>query len=101
MGYVSFPLYSENDDEVKALEIDSGKGCIAPSVKTIQDGSYVPFSRPQFLYLNKKSLKKPEVKAFVDYYLENVADLAESTGFVPLTEKQVARSETEAKRAGP
>jgi phosphate transport system substrate-binding protein len=99
-GFVAFPVYAENEDQVKAVEVDSGKGCVAPSLETIQDGSYQPFSRPQYLYLSEPSLKMPHVKAFVDYYLENVADIAESVGFVPLTERQLAKSKAEAKKAG-
>jgi phosphate transport system substrate-binding protein len=98
MGFVSFPSYTENEDGLKALEVDGGKGCVDPSVETIQDGSYVPLSRPQFLYLSKMELKKPAVRAFVDYYLENVADVAESAGFVPLTEEQAEEAEKLAKK---
>jgi phosphate transport system substrate-binding protein len=97
-GFVDFPVYAENEDQVKALEVDGGKGCVGPSMETIQDDSYTPFSRPQFLYLSDVASKKPAVKAFVDYYLENVAGVAESVGFVPLTEEQAEEAEAVAKR---
>jgi phosphate transport system substrate-binding protein len=100
MGYAGFSYYTENEGKLKALEVDSGKGCVGPSVETAQDGSYSPLSRPLFIYPSDAALKKPEVKAFVNYYLENVTDIAEAVGFVPLTEEQLAASETAAKKAG-
>jgi phosphate transport system substrate-binding protein len=100
MGYAGFSYYTENEGKLKALEVDNGKGCVGPSVETAQDGSYAPLSRPLFIYPSNSALKKPEVKAFVDYYLENVNDIAEAVGFVPLTEEQLEESEAAAKKAG-
>jgi phosphate transport system substrate-binding protein len=100
MGYAGFSYYTENEGKLKALEVDNGKGCVGPSVETAQDGSYAPLSRPLFIYPSDAALKKPEVKAFVDYYLENATGIAESVGFVPLTEEQLEESEAAAKKAG-
>jgi len=100
MGYAGFSYYTENEGKLKALEVDNGKGCVGPSVETAQDGSYSPLSRPLFIYPSDAALKKPEVKAFVDYYLENATDIAESVGFVPLTEEQLEASETAARKTG-
>jgi phosphate transport system substrate-binding protein len=100
MGYAGFSYYTENEGKLKALEVDNGKGCVGPSVETAQDGSYAPLSRPLFIYPSDAALKKPEVKAFVDYYLENASGVAESVGFVPLTEAQLEESETAAEKAG-
>ncbi len=100
MGYAGFSFYQENEDNLKALEVDNGKGCVLPSVETAQDGSYAPLSRPLFMYPSEEALKKPEVKAFITYYLENVNSAAESLGFVPLTEEQLSASETAAAKLG-
>jgi phosphate transport system substrate-binding protein len=100
MGYAGFSYYTENEGKLKALEVDNGKGCVGPSVETAQDGSYAPLSRPLFIYPSDSALKKPEVKAFVDYYLENATGVAEAVGFVPLTEEQLEESEAAAKKAG-
>jgi phosphate transport system substrate-binding protein len=100
MGYAGFSYYTENEGTLKALEVDNGKGCVGPSVETAQDGSYAPLSRPLFIYPSDAALQKPEVKAFVDYYLENATGIAESVGFVPLTEEQLEESEAAAKKAG-
>jgi phosphate transport system substrate-binding protein len=100
MGYAGFSYYTENEGKLKALEVDNGKGCVGPSVETAQDGSYSPLSRPLFIYPSDAALKKPEVKAFVDYYLENVTDVAEAVGFVPLTGAQLKESEAAAAKVG-
>jgi phosphate transport system substrate-binding protein len=100
MGYAGFSYYTENEGKLKALEVDSGKGCVGPSVATAQDGSYSPLSRPLFIYPSDSALKKPEVKAFVAYYLENVTGVAEAVGFVPLTAEQLTESEAAAEKVG-
>jgi phosphate transport system substrate-binding protein len=100
MGYAGFSYYTENEGKLKALEVDGGKGCVAPSVESAQDGSYTPLSRPLFIYPSDAALQKPEVKAFVEYYLENATGVAESVGFVPLTAEQLSASEAAAKKAG-
>lgn len=100
MGYAGFSFYQENEDSLKALEVDNGKGCVLPSVETAQDGSYAPLSRPLFMYPSEQALAKPEVKAFISFYLENVNSVAESLGFVPLTEAQLEESEAAAAKVG-
>ena len=100
MGYAGFSFYTENEGSLKALEVDNGKGCVPPSVETAQDGSYAPLSRPLFMYPSRQALQKPEVKAFIAYYLENVNSVAEALGFVPLTEEQLAESEAAAAKIG-
>ena len=100
MGYAGFSYYTENEGKVKALEVDNGKGCVGPSVETAQDGSYAPLSRPLFMYPSEQALQKPEVKAFIEYYLANVNSVAESLGFVPLTDEQLAESEAAAEKIG-
>jgi phosphate transport system substrate-binding protein len=92
MGYFGFSFYQENEGTLKALEVDGGKGCVAPSPETAQADEYVPLSRPLFIYPSAAALKKPEVKGFVDFYLENADDLAEAVGFIPLTEEQLEAS---------
>jgi phosphate transport system substrate-binding protein len=100
MGYAGFSFYTENEGNLKALEVDNGKGCVPPSVETAQDGSYAPLSRPLFMYPSEQALQKPEVKAFIEYYLENVNSAAEGLGFVPLTEEQLSESQAAAEKAG-
>ena len=84
MGYFGLSYYFENQDKLKALAIDSGNGPVAPTPKTVIDGTYTPLSRPIFIYVNKASLDKPEVAEFVEFYLENAEELVPETGSVPL-----------------
>jgi phosphate transport system substrate-binding protein len=69
LGYFGFSYFEENQDKLKVLKVDGGKGCVAPSVATAQDGTYKPLARPLFVYVNKASYKKPEVAAFIDFYI--------------------------------
>ena len=100
MGYFGYSFYTENEDSLKALEVDGGKGCVAPSAETAQNDEYVPLSRPLLIYPSDKALEKPEVKAFVDYYLDNVNEVAEAVGFIPLTEEQLEASKDAAANLG-
>jgi phosphate transport system substrate-binding protein len=99
LGYFGFSYYEENMDKLKALEIDGGGGCVAPSVATAQNGTYKPLSRPLFIYVKKESLQRPEVKAFVRYILDNEREIATKSKFVPLTDEQLAQAEAELKGA--
>ncbi|HEU5142358.1 MAG TPA: PstS family phosphate ABC transporter substrate-binding protein, partial [Solirubrobacterales bacterium] len=93
LGYFGFSFYQENEGALKALEVDGGEGCVAPSAQTAQSDEYVPLSRPLFIYPSAAALERPEVKAFVDFYLANVNGLAEAVGFIPLTDEQLKASE--------
>jgi phosphate transport system substrate-binding protein len=92
MGYFGFSYFEENQDTLKALEVDGGNGCVAPSVETAQSDEYTPLSRPLFIYVKNESLARPEVKAFVEYYIENSQSIAEDALFVPLTDEQEAEA---------
>jgi phosphate transport system substrate-binding protein len=93
IGYFGLSYAEQNPDAVKTIEVDGGDGCVAPSSETVQDGSYKPLSRPLFIYPKSASLKRPEVKAFVEFYLANQDQIAEQALFVPLTDAQLKASE--------
>ena len=88
LGYFGFAYYLENQDRLNAVAIDGGNGCVNPTPETIKNGSYTPLSRPLFIYVNKAELAKPEVRAFVDFYLDNAAQLAAEVGYVALTDAE-------------
>jgi phosphate transport system substrate-binding protein len=88
MGYLGYTYYEQNSDTLKALEVDSGSGCVAPSPETVQDGSYVPLGRQLFIYPSAESLERPEVEAFVSFYVENVDEITEAAGFIGLNDEQ-------------
>jgi phosphate transport system substrate-binding protein len=93
MGYFGYSFFVENEGTVKALEIDDGNGCVAPSVETAQDGSYAPLSRPLFVYPSASALEDETVDAFLQFYLDNINDVAEQVGFIPLTDEQLSKSQ--------
>ena len=95
LGYFGFSYFEENQDTLKALEVDGGDGCVAPSVETAQDGTYQPLSRPLFVYVKKESLERPEVAAFIDYMIDNETEIAEASQFVPLTSEQLEKARTD------
>ncbi|TQN41198.1 phosphate ABC transporter substrate-binding protein (PhoT family) [Blastococcus colisei] len=89
LGYFGFTYFEENADSLKAIEVDSGDGCVAPSAETVQDGSYTPLGRPLFIYVNDASYsEKPGVAAFVDFYAQNDSDIAEAAQYIPLNDEQ-------------
>ena len=99
LGYFGFSYFEENQDRLKALEVDGGDGCVAPSVETAQDGSYAPLSRPLFVYVKRASLERPEVEAFVRYAVDNAQTVAEEARFVPLNDEQVAEQQARLEEA--
>ncbi|WP_282703089.1 PstS family phosphate ABC transporter substrate-binding protein [Streptomyces sp. CC219B] len=88
MGYFGFSYYEENQDKLKLLDIDGGDGCVTPSVETTQDGTYTPLGRQLFIYPSAKSLERPEVVDFVEFYVENHKKIAEDAQYIPLNEEQ-------------
>jgi phosphate transport system substrate-binding protein len=76
LGYFGLAYYLENADKLKLIAVDGGQGPVQPSDATVKDGSYAPLSRPLFLYVNKQLLKRPEGKAFVEFYLQNASEMA-------------------------
>jgi phosphate transport system substrate-binding protein len=99
LGYFGFSYYEENQDTLKALEIDGGEGCVAPSVENAQNGSYAPLSRPLFIYAKNEALGKPEVEAFVRYMIDNATEIAEAAQYVPLTDEQVEQANSDLEAA--
>lgn len=90
LGYVGYAYYQPNKDKLRALKIDWKKDdevpAVEPSPETVKAGRYNPLSRPLFIYVNKKSAARPEVNAFVEFYLSHAKDLAGILGYVPLTD---------------
>ncbi len=91
IGFFGCAYYFENKDQVKAVAIDNGAGAVIPTVETIESGSYAPFSRPLLIYVNKASAARPEVAAFVAFYLEHAPELAAEVGYVRLPKEISAK----------
>ena len=99
LGYFGFSYFEQNQDTLKALEVDGGNGCVAPSSATGQDGSYAPLSRPLFVYVKKDALQRPEVEAFLRYILDNETPIADAAQFVPLTDEQLTKAKSDLESA--
>jgi phosphate transport system substrate-binding protein len=84
MGFFGVAYFEENAAKINAVEVDGGKGCVAPTIENIKVGKYAPLSRPLFIYISKKALERPEVKAFADFYLAQEEKLIKEVGYVPL-----------------
>lgn len=82
LGYFGFSFYEQNQDRLKVVEIDGGNGCIAPSFDTIRGGSYVPLSRPLYLYVKAESLMRAEVQEFIRFALAETASFINEVGYV-------------------
>ncbi len=92
LGFFGYAYYEANKDKLKLVAIDdgdddNGKGAIAPSPETVADGTYQPLSRPIFIYVNKAAVDRPEVAAFVRFYLANAPALVREVGYIPLPDR--------------
>jgi phosphate transport system substrate-binding protein len=96
LAYFGYAYYEENKDKLKLVGINDGKadngdGCVQPDPKSVADGTYQPLSRPLFIYVKKTALEKPEVKAFVEFSLnQENQSLVTEAGYVPLPADLVA-----------
>jgi len=88
MGYFGYAYYAENSKKIKSIPIieKPGKPAVAPSMESVINGSYQPLARPIFIYVNAKSIDKPEIREFVEYYLKNSVKLIREVKYVPLTD---------------
>lgn len=84
LGYFGMAYYENNTDKLKIVPIDNNNGGVIPTQATVLSGEYTPLSRPLYIYINESALAKPEVLAFVHFYIENVEKLCKEVGYVPL-----------------
>jgi phosphate transport system substrate-binding protein len=87
VGYFGLAYYVENKDKLKAAPIvnKGSNKAVSPSLETVMDGTYQPLARPIFIYVSDKSMSKPEVKEFVEYYIKHAPALVKEVGYVPLS----------------
>jgi phosphate transport system substrate-binding protein len=91
--YFGLAYFEENQQKLKLLGVDAGDGnCVKPTQVTVRDHSYKPLSRPLYIYVRKSALTRPELKAFVEFYLEKVGKVVEVVGYVPLPDDIAAKS---------
>ncbi|GAB4293505.1 MAG: PstS family phosphate ABC transporter substrate-binding protein [Desulfuromonadia bacterium] len=104
LGYFGFSYYSENKKKLKAVPIVPKPGAkpVQPSFETVKNGTYQPLSRPVFIYVNAASVKKREIKEFVEYYLTHAKTLSKAVKMVSLPDNAytLARKNFEAAKTG-
>jgi len=88
LGYFGMAYYLENQGSLKAVAVDG----VYPGPETVNDGSYSPLSRPIYIYVRQDSLERPEVSAYVEYYLENAESIVPEIGYVALPSEDYAAS---------
>ena len=100
ISFFGYAYFVENKDKLKAVEVDGGSGCVGPTETTINDGTYKPLSRPLFIYPDVgKAKSRPEVKAFVDFYLENTSVLSAEVGYIAMPADLLQKEKDEWKAA--
>jgi phosphate transport system substrate-binding protein len=89
LGYIPFAYYVNNKSKLKALAIDweKGAGAVPPSLENVLAAKYNPLSRPLFIYVNRKAADRPEVKAFVEFYLKKATELVTDVKYLPLPDR--------------
>ncbi|WP_245846212.1 PstS family phosphate ABC transporter substrate-binding protein [Longibacter salinarum] len=95
LGYFGFAYYENNADKLVLMKVDAdtlggGAECIAPNASTIQTGEYRPLSRPLFVYIRSEAAKREAIQRFIQFYMDNVANLAPQVGYVPLSDQAYA-----------
>lgn len=99
VGFFGYTYFEENADKLKAVAIDNGNGCVMPSAETAQAGEYAPLARPLFIYVNNEKYTDNEAtKGYVDFYVDNLTEVAETAQYIPLDDDALA--ETKEKLAG-
>ena len=84
LGFFGYAYYIENKESLKIVPVDGGSGPVVPTAQTINEGTYSPLSRPIFIYLNTESLSRPEVRSFVDFYIDTAGEIASEVGYIAL-----------------
>ncbi len=94
IGYFGFAYYQGEGQDLKAVEVDDGAGCIESTFENALSGEYAPLSRPLFIYTTEALLsERPEVLGFIKYYLDNTVALSEEVGYVSLPDKLLAEQQ--------
>jgi phosphate transport system substrate-binding protein len=107
LGYFGYAYYEQNKDKLQLVAIDDGNdangaGPVLPSPETVTNGTYRPLSRPIFIYPKVKSLDRPEVRSFVEFYLNKGAPLIREVGYIPLSDREyeLVRSRFTGRKSG-
>ncbi len=92
-AFIPLSFVEAAGDQIRAIEIENEAGdCVEPSLDTVLTGEYAPLGRQLFVYPSADALQKPQVLAFLEFYITNQATIAETAGFIPLNDEQEAEA---------
>jgi phosphate transport system substrate-binding protein len=109
LAYLGYAYYSENSEQLKALGVDNGAGCVTPTAETVRAGAYAPLSRPLFVYIANDALTAPgeedrpnAVATFARFYLTDGVEVIPFVGYIPFDDAvyQTQREKLEAVMSG-
>jgi phosphate transport system substrate-binding protein len=89
LGFFGYAYYEENKDKIKLVAVDNGNGPVLPSLETVRNKTYSPLARPLFIYINNKAAERKEVQEFINFYLDNVSQLASEVGYISLSDDEI------------
>jgi phosphate transport system substrate-binding protein len=92
IGFFGYAYFTENQESLKLVAVDNGKGGVLPDPQAISNGTYTPLSRPVFIYVSRVAASRPEVTAFVNFYLENAPEIVPDVGYVPLPQEEYQKA---------
>ena len=99
LGYLGFAYYHENRSKLKAVAIGkSEETAVLPTMKTINNGSYKPLSRPIFIYVSQGAFARPEVRSFTNFYLDKAPSIVSKVGYVPLPDSGYTKAKSDLTR---
>lgn len=104
LGYFGYAYYLSNADRLHAVAIQPGPDAdaVTPSPESIADKTYVPLSRPLYLFVKNASVRRrPEVGRFLTYYLENISTLAKKGGYDPPTADEIQANRADLEKLTP
>lgn len=84
LGYFGYAYYASHKERMRVVPIDNGEGAVLPSIETVVDGTYQPMSRPLFVYVTEAAAQRPEIRAFIEFFMKESSALISEVGFVPL-----------------
>ncbi|HXF64512.1 MAG TPA: phosphate ABC transporter permease PstA [Caldilineaceae bacterium] len=86
-GFFGYAYYQEHADTLRLAPVEG----VLPTAETVESGDY-PLARPLYLYSSERILEeKPQVAAFIHFYLERVNELIDEVGYFPASAPAIAR----------
>ena len=101
LGFFGLAYYEENKSKLKLVGVKTESGVVVPTAETVKNGTYKPLSRPVFIYVSNSAMERPEVSAFVRFYLDNASALVPDVGYIPLTDQEYQAERSKLKASQP